>query len=93
MPPDGFKPGRGFYCSCIASSISTWYAPVFPICPTLHLPHNTALNFSFSGNENQLMSWRFPVRISKWQKQLLRDIKLENVLLDKLGISSFVIMD
>ena len=81
MPPDGFEPERRFYCSCIASSISTWYAPVFPTCPTLHPTHNTALNFSFRGNKNQLLPWRLPVGISKWQKQLFRDLKPENVLI------------
>ena len=81
MPPDGFEPERGFNSSCTASSISTWYAPVFLICPTLYLTHNSALNFLFRGNENQLLLWRLPVGISKWQKQLFRDLKPENVLI------------
>ena len=75
MPPDGLEPGWGFYCLCIASSISTWYTPVFPTYPTLHQTHNTALNFSFSGNENQLLPLRLPLGISKWQKQLFRELK------------------
>ena len=85
MPPDGFEPRRSFYCSCSTSSISTWYAPVFPICLTLHLTHNAGLNFSFRENENQMLPWRLPVVISKWQKQLFTDLKPENVLLDKDG--------
>ena len=72
---DGFEHRRVFNCSCSASSISTWYAPVFLICPTLHPTHNTAQSSSFLGNENQLMSWRLSVGISKWQKQLFRDLK------------------
>ena len=81
MHPDGFEPERGFNSSYTASSISTWYAPVFPICPTLYLTHNSALNFSFRGNGNQLLPWRLLVGISKWQKQLFRDLKPENVLI------------
>ena len=52
MPPDGFEPGRGFNSSCATSSISTRYARVFPICPTLYPTCNSALNFLFHGNEN-----------------------------------------
>ena len=85
MPPDGFEPGRSFNQSCTASSNSTWYAPVFSIYLTLHLTHNTALNFSFRRSENQLLPWRLPVGISKWQKQLFRDIKPDNVVLDVEG--------
>ena len=85
MPPDGFEPGRSFNRSCTASSITTWYAPVFPIYPTLHPTHNTALNFSFCRSENQFLSWRLPVGISKWQKQLFRDLKPDNVVLDVEG--------
>ena len=80
MLPDGFEPGRVLNCSCTDSSISTWYAPVFPICLTLHPTHNTALGFSFLGNENQLMLWRLPVGISKWQKQLFKDLKPKYIL-------------
>ena len=92
MPPDGFEPGRGFNSSCAASFISTRYASEFPICPTLHPSHNSALNFSFHGNENQLLPQRLPVGISKWHKQLFRDLNPENILLDSKGnavITSF----
>ena len=87
MPPEGFEPGRGFNRSYTASSISTRYAPVFPICPTLHPTHNKALNSSLCGNENQLLPWRFPVGISKWQKQLFRDLKPDNIVLEVEGHS------
>ena len=86
MPPESFEPGRGFYCSCTASYISSWYAPVFQTCLTLRPTHNTALNFSFRGKENQLLLWRLPVGISKWQKQLFRNFKPENVLNEIIGI-------
>ena len=85
MPPDGFIPKRRLNRSCTASSISTKYTPVFPICPTLHPTHNTALNFPFRGSKNQLLPWRLPVRISKWQKQLFRDLRPDNVVLDVEG--------
>ena len=87
MPPDSFEPGRRFNSSYAASSISTRYAPVFPICLTLHPTHNSALNFSFHGYKNQLLQWRLSVGIFKWQKQLFRDLKPENILLDSKGNS------
>ena len=85
MLPDGFEPLRDFNCSCTTPFISTWYAPVFTICHTYHPTHNTTLNFSFCGNENQLLSWRLPVGISNWPKQLFRDLKPENVLIWNSG--------
>ena len=39
------------------------------------------MNFSFPGNENHLLPWRLPVGISKWQRQLFRDLKPENLLI------------
>ena len=82
---NGFEPGWAFNRTSTASSIFTWYAPVFSIYPTLHPTHNTALNFSFRRNENQLLPWRLPVGISKWQKQLFRDLNPDNVVLDVEG--------